>query len=109
MLLFFLWRISINLQKFTEIDKNGLKKPEEYVILLMRSSAEIFLRSTSMKYDAELKRILDTYAQNAAEREELCALALEIIRQRCPAALEETPPSDSESRACLPLKPDSKE
>ena len=39
-----------------------------------------------MKYDAELKRILDTYAQNAAEREELCEIALAIVRQNCSVA-----------------------
>ena len=38
-----------------------------------------------MKYYAELKQLLDNYAQSPAHREELYALALEVIYQNCPA------------------------
>lgn len=49
-----------------------------------------------MKYDAELKRILDTYAQNAADREELCETALAIVRQNCSAVCAVPPRLDIE-------------
>ena len=48
-------------------------------------------------YDKDLKRMLDTYAQSASEREDICKTAVNVLR-----AYVMLPRSESEAPASVP-------
>lgn len=60
------------------------------------------------RYDAELKCIVAYYAKSANERERACAVALDVIRQSCPAACAAQLQSNSEAPASFHQESDAK-